>query len=162
MSTARISKRAGRVVAPALLLTALFATSALAQPRAREANPVRGMAQGKSVALDGRLQVLIEDHPGGRAQTRHYLQTARGRVQLLTEGRQMKVEAGSRVRLRGRVTGEALTLDGTTSSVQVTSAAALPAARANRLVSLDALRMLGFSPRLPQAVSELARRMRAP
>lgn len=39
---------------------------------------------------------------------------------------------------------------------------ALPAARANRLVSLDALRMLGFSPRLPQAVSELARRMRAP
>lgn len=39
---------------------------------------------------------------------------------------------------------------------------ALPAARAGRLVSLDALRMLGFSPRLPQAVSELARRMRAP
>ena len=62
MSTARVSKRAGRVVAPALLLTALFATSAVAQPRAREANPVRGLAQGKSVALDGRLQVLIEDY----------------------------------------------------------------------------------------------------
>ena len=136
MSTARISKRAGRVVAPALLLTALFATSALAQPRAREANPVRGMAQGKSVALDGRLQVLIEDHPGGRAQTRHYLQTARGRVELLTEGAPLKAEAGSRVRLRGRVTGEALTLDGTTSSVQVTSAAALPAAMGEQRVAV--------------------------
>lgn len=40
--------------------------------------------------------------------------------------------------------------------------AALPAARAGRLVSLDALRMLGFGPRLPEAVSELARKMRAP
>lgn len=38
---------------------------------------------------------------------------------------------------------------------------ALPAARAGRLVSLDALRMLGFGPRLPDAVRELAQRMRA-
>lgn len=97
---------------------------------------MRGMAQGKTVALDGRLQVLIEDHPGGRSLTRHYLQTARGRVELLTQGRQMKVEASSRVRLRGRVTGEALTLDGTTSSVQVTSAAALPAAMGEQRVAV--------------------------
>lgn len=40
--------------------------------------------------------------------------------------------------------------------------AALPAARAGRLVTLDALRMLGFGPRLPSAVLELARRMRTP
>ncbi|WP_052108107.1 NEW3 domain-containing protein [Aerolutibacter daejeonensis] len=136
MFAARISKRAGRVVAPVLLLTALVATSALAQPRSLQANPVRGMAEGASVSLDGRLQVLIEDYPGGRVQTRHYLQTARGRVELLTEGRAMKAEAGSRVRLRGRVTGEALTLDGTTSSVQVTSAAALPAALGEQRVAV--------------------------
>lgn len=38
---------------------------------------------------------------------------------------------------------------------------ALPAARAGRLVSMDALRMLGFGPRLPEAVRELARAVRA-
>ncbi|AOF82843.1 periplasmic binding family protein [Methyloversatilis sp. RAC08] len=40
--------------------------------------------------------------------------------------------------------------------------AALPAARAGRLVTLDALRLLGFGPRLPAAVLDLAQRMRAP
>lgn len=39
---------------------------------------------------------------------------------------------------------------------------ALAAARAGRLVSFDALRMLGFGPRLPGAVRELAQRLRAP
>ena len=38
---------------------------------------------------------------------------------------------------------------------------ALPAARNGRLVSMDALRMLGFGPRLPEAVRELARAVRA-
>ncbi|MCQ9374146.1 ABC transporter substrate-binding protein [Methyloversatilis sp. XJ19-13] len=40
--------------------------------------------------------------------------------------------------------------------------AALPAARAGRLVTLDALRLLGFGPRLPAAVLDLAQRMRTP
>lgn len=40
--------------------------------------------------------------------------------------------------------------------------AALPAARSGRLVTLDALRLLGFGPRLPAAVLDLAQRMRTP
>jgi len=40
--------------------------------------------------------------------------------------------------------------------------AATPAGRERRLVSMDALLLLGFGPRLPEAVEELARRLRSP
>ena len=135
MSSARPT-RAGRVVAPALLLIAALSASAFGQPRSLQPNPVRGLGEGKAVSLSGRLQVLVEDHPGGRALTRHYLQTTRGRVELLTGGRALRVDGGSRVRLRGRVTGEALTLEATTSSVQLTAAAALPAAMGEQRVAV--------------------------
>ena len=68
---------------------------------------------------------------------------------------------GAIYQARFGATGTALSLP-TLAPLPVPGLSALPAARAGRLVSLDALRMLGFSPRLPQAVSELARRMRAP
>jgi iron complex transport system substrate-binding protein len=60
-------------------------------------------------------------------------------------------------------TDEAIaTAGGRTTFLARPGLAALPAARAGRLVTLDALRLLGFGPRLPAAVLDLAQRMRTP
>ena len=99
-------------------------------------SPLRGMPEGAAIALEGRLQVLIEDHPNGRSSTRHFLQTEEGRVELALKDRTLAGAPGARVRLRGRVQGEMLSLDGTTSSVQNTSQAALPAALGEQRVAV--------------------------
>ena len=135
MSVARALSRAGCLVAPALLFAALSGAS-VAQPGAKWPNPLRGMAQGQSVALEGRVQVLVEEHPGGRTVTRHFLQTGRGRVELQSSDRQLDVDGGNRIRVQGQVNGEMLTLSPSPSSVQVTAAAVLPAALGEQRVAV--------------------------
>ena len=112
------------------------APASAVESRLRQPNPVRGLQDGQSVALEGRVQLLVEDHPGGRFKTRHFLATDRGRVELSLRDRGAVLEGGSRIRVRGRVVGEMLALDGTNSSVQLMSSAALPAALGEQRVAV--------------------------
>lgn len=136
MSAARVLSRAGCLVAPALLFSALSGASAATPSGVQLPNPLRGMAQGQSVALEGRVQVLVEEHAGGRTVTRHFLQTGRGRVELRSSGRALDVDGGNRIRVQGQVNGEMLTLSPSPSSVQVTAAAVLPAALGEQRVAV--------------------------
>jgi len=59
------------------------------------------------------------------------------------------------------VTDQALETGGVDALLQRPGLALTPAGRARRVATMDAVLLLGFGPRLPQAVDELARKVRA-
>lgn len=99
MILTRASSRATAALASLLSLFAL-----------QSATPAH--ATGKPVALDGQLEVRIEDYPDGHAQTRHFLHTAQGRFELRFGRKPGSLPNGSRVRVRGNAEGNVLALDG--------------------------------------------------
>jgi len=117
---------AGRTFAALLVSGGVVATVG-AQPSVSSSsagNPVRGYVEGQSLTMDGELDTLIEDYADGRSRTRHFLKTSKGRVELKFDRNAPAVASGSRVRIKGRVQGDMLALDGAdTGSVQVTAAA---------------------------------------
>jgi Gametolysin peptidase M11/NPCBM-associated, NEW3 domain of alpha-galactosidase len=79
------------------------------------------------VAMEGTLEVLVEDH-AHTSRTTHLLKTDRGRFELrFARGKAPALTHGTRVRARGHLEGQVLALDESgASSLTVTSAAALP------------------------------------
>ena len=75
---------------------------------------------GKPIVLEGQLDVLVEDYRDGHSRTRHYLETQQGRVELTFARKPtQQLSSGTRVRVHGQAQGDALALDGSTSSVEV-------------------------------------------
>jgi hypothetical protein len=106
----RAFRLAGRTIAATLLLSGLaFGSHAVAAPS--HATP----AAGKSVALDGELDVMVEDYADGHSHTRHYLKTTRGRVELKFAHPPKGLRSGTRVRVHGQAQGAVLALDGADS-----------------------------------------------
>ena len=67
-----------------------------------------------ATAVEGTLDVLVEDHADGHSVTRHFLQTDRGRVEVKFQGRPTLLPSGTHVRVHGKAArGELLALDGT-------------------------------------------------
>jgi hypothetical protein len=106
----RAFRLAGRTIAATLLFSGLaFGSHAVAAPS--HATP----AAGKSVALDGELDVMVEDYADGHSHTRHYLKTTRGRVELKFAHPPKGLRSGTRVRVHGQAQGAVLALDGADS-----------------------------------------------
>lgn len=114
MHLSRAFRHAGRFTASLLLLSGLMAGAAHA---------------AKPVALEGELDVSIEDYAGGRSVTRHFLKTEHGRVELKFSRKPILLASGTRVRVRGEVQGAYLTLD----SAQAGSVEALTTVLPNTL-----------------------------
>lgn len=76
--------------------------------------PVAGAASHSpsSAVLEGELVVEVADFPDGRSQTRHFLDTRNGRVELKFNRHQPQLASGTRVRMRGNLQGGVLALDG--------------------------------------------------
>ncbi|MCI4568558.1 NEW3 domain-containing protein [Lysobacter sp. CFH 32150] len=114
MHLSRAFRHAGRFTANLLLLSGLMAGAAHA---------------AKPVALEGELDVLVEDYADGHSVTRHFLKTEHGRVELKFSRKPTTLLSGTRVRVRGEVQGEYLTLD----SAQAGSVEALTTVLPNTL-----------------------------
>jgi hypothetical protein len=110
-------RHAGRSIATLLLLSAVFGAPVSASPAATTAKPV---------ALEGELDVLVEDYADGHSRTRHYLKTSRGRVELKFSRKPTTLPSGTKVRVRGQVQGDVLALDGAATGSVETLAAAFP------------------------------------
>ena len=104
----------------ALLISVLAAGASFA---AIAAAPV---GTGKPVALEGELDVLVEDHADGHSVTHHFLKTARGRVELKLDRKAPNLQSGTRVRVRGQLQGAVLALDGADTGSIETLAMTLP------------------------------------
>ncbi|HEY0662068.1 MAG TPA: NEW3 domain-containing protein [Lysobacter sp.] len=117
MHVSRAFRHAGRSIAALLLLSAVFGAPVGASPAA---------TTGKPVALEGELDVLVEDYADGHSRTRHYLKTSRGRVELKFSRKPTTLPSGTKVRVRGQAQGDVLALDGAIAGSVETLAAALP------------------------------------
>ena len=96
--------RAVRALAALALLCSLAAGAFAAQPA----------RTGKPVALEGTLDVLVEDYADGHSRTRHFVKTDHGRVELKFAARATQLPSGTRVRVHGQAAqDEVLALDGT-------------------------------------------------
>ena len=84
------------------------------------------VATGKPVALEGELDVLVQDYADGHSVTRHFLKTAHGRVELKLNRKAPNLHSGTRVRVRGQVQGAVLALDGADAGSIETLAMTLP------------------------------------
>jgi hypothetical protein len=94
-------------------IRALAAMSFLAG-LATAAHAAQPAFSGKPVALEGTLDVLVEDYADGHSRTRHFLQTGHGRVEVKFAARATQLPSGTRVRVHGQAAqGEVLALDGT-------------------------------------------------
>src|SRR5688572_28462359 len=89
MHFSRAFRHAGRSTA-ALLISALAAGASFA---ALAAAPT---ATGKPVALEGELDVLVEDYADGHSVTRHFLKTAHGRIELKLNRKAPNLQSGTR------------------------------------------------------------------
>lgn len=109
----RAFRHVGRSTATVLLVSGLVAgvpTAASAAAPAHAAKPI---------ALEGELDVLVEDYADGHSVTRHYLKTVHGRVELKFSRKPTTLPSGTRVRVRGQAQGDVLALDGAeTGSVE--------------------------------------------
>ena len=102
----RAFRHVGRSTATLLLVSGLVAgvpTGASATAPAHAAKPV---------ALEGELDVLVEDYADGHSVTRHFLKTDHGRVELKFSRKPTTLSSGTRVRVRGQAQGNVLALDG--------------------------------------------------
>ena len=77
----------------ALLISVLAAGASFA---AIAAAPV---GTGKPVALEGELDVLVEDHADGHSVTHHFLKTTHGRVELKLNRKAPNLQSGTRTRV---------------------------------------------------------------
>jgi hypothetical protein len=94
-------------------IRALAAMSFLAG-LATAAHAAQPAFSGKPVALEGTLDVLVEDYADGHSRTRHFVKTDHGRVELKFATRATQLPSGTRVRVHGQAAqGEVLALDGT-------------------------------------------------
>lgn len=102
----RAFRHVGRSTAALLLVSGLVAgvpNGASAAAPAHAAKPV---------ALEGELDVLVEDYADGHSVTRHFLKTDHGRVELRFSRKPTTLPSGTRVRVRGQAQGDVLALDG--------------------------------------------------
>jgi len=106
----------GRLFAALFLVVGIAGTHAAAAP----------VSTAKPVALEGELDVLVEDYADGRSRTRHFLTTARGRIELKFSRKPTTLPSGTRVRVRGQARGDILELDGAASDSVETLAMSLP------------------------------------
>lgn len=87
--------------------------------------PTGAALAAQPVAVEGTLQVLVEDHPQF-ARTRHFLTTDHGRLELLFKAKAPALKSGARLRVRGSQTGMTLALSTSDSgSVSVMTSAPL-------------------------------------
>lgn len=109
VSTMTLTRVFHRATAAFAVLSTLFVLQAT----------VPAHAAGKPAVLEGELEIRIEDYPDGSARTRHFLQTAQGRLELRFSRMPTTLPSGSRVRVRGNAEGNVLAIDGVeTGSVQ--------------------------------------------
>ena len=73
---------------------------------------------GKSLVLEGQLEVLVEDYADGHSSVRHFLKTPDDRIELKFAGKAPNLPSGTSVRVRGQAQADALTLDGSAGSVE--------------------------------------------
>jgi hypothetical protein len=73
---------------------------------------------GKSIELEGQLEVLVEDYADGHAVVRHFLKTSHDRIELKFERKAPQLPHGTRVRVQGHAQDSVLTLDGSAGSLQ--------------------------------------------
>lgn len=115
--------------AAGILATALFlsfpASAAAPSGSAKSSNPSLPAASA-SVDLDGTLEVQIEDDfKGNKSRTRHFLNTEAGeRYELQFRSGESHHRTGTRVHVKGEKSGDLVTLDTGSSSVQVVTEAA--------------------------------------
>ena len=120
MHLSRAFRHAGSFTATLLLLSGILAGVPVGASLA--AAPVT--STGKPVALEGELDVLVEDYADGRSVTRHFLKTTHGRVELKFGRKPTTLLSGTRVRVRGQLAGGTLALDdGSSANVEVVQAA---------------------------------------
>jgi hypothetical protein len=120
MHFSRAFRNAGRSTAALILLAALSAGS---MPAALAAAPA---TTGKPIALEGELDVLVEDYADGHSRTRHFLKTAHGRIELKLTRKAPNLQSGTRVRVHGQLQGDVLALDATDSGSLQTLALVSP------------------------------------
>jgi hypothetical protein len=113
----RAFRHAGRSLAMFVFL-AIGANSFVGLAHAAAPNPTQ------AVTIDGRLDVRVEDYPNHSSRTRHFLDTARGRIELKFKHAPQGLISGSRVRVHGQADGMTLALGGSDAgSVEVLAAA---------------------------------------
>jgi M6 family metalloprotease-like protein len=112
-------------------------------------------AQPATVAVDGELEVRVEDYKDGHSRTRHFLKTPKGKFELRFDRRPTKLMSGAKVRVHGRPEGQVMLLtDG--AQVQVTqtqSLAALPSTLGEQKI---AVLLVNFSDDTSQPISTAA------
>jgi len=100
----RIHTRAIRALAALAVLAGLATAAHAGQPA----------STGKPVALEGTLDVLVEDYADGHSRTRHFVKTDHGRYEVKFAARATQLPSGTRVRVHGQAAqGDVLALDGT-------------------------------------------------
>ncbi len=120
MQFSRAFRHAGRSTAALLLLSALAGGASFAAVAAKPATV------GKPIAVEGELDVLIQDYADGRSRTRHFLKTAHGRIELKLNRKAPNLQSGTRVRVRGQIEGAVMALDGADAGSLETMAMTLP------------------------------------
>ena len=106
MHLSRAFRHVGRPTAALLLLSGLVAGVPAVASAAAPAHAA------KPVALEGELDVLVEDYADGHSITRHFLKTQHGRVELKFSRKPTMLPSGTRVRVRGEAQGNVMALDG--------------------------------------------------
>jgi hypothetical protein len=120
------SSEAGRTaVLLGVALIGLAACGGEVADTAGEAAAIGAEHASARATVEGEVEVLVEDHPA-HARIRHFLHTAKGRLELRFDGKAPELRTGSRIRVDGTQSAEILALDPSGAGVTTLATAAVP------------------------------------